>query len=136
MTVVGDFFVVLLIIMDHHLHSPMYFLLVSLLFVDFCLSSVTTPKLITDLCEDDKTISFGACMSQILCCISFVEVKWCFLYVLRLLCGHLKTTQLLQCHGQMRVYLASFDITDHWLCACRESTAYDPGAALLWTQSS
>ncbi|XP_052581598.1 olfactory receptor 4K14-like [Peromyscus californicus insignis] len=67
MTVVGNFFVVILIITDHHLHSPMYFLLANLSFIDFCLSSVTTPKLITDLLTDSKTISFGGCMSQILC---------------------------------------------------------------------
>ncbi|XP_048188038.1 olfactory receptor 4K3-like [Perognathus longimembris pacificus] len=66
LTVVGNLFVVLLIIRDHHLHSPMYFLLANLSFVDFCLSSVTTPKLTTDLLQENKTISFGGCMSQIL----------------------------------------------------------------------
>ncbi|XP_041535090.1 olfactory receptor 4K15-like [Microtus oregoni] len=67
MTVVGNLFVVILIITNHHLHSPMYFLLANLSFVDFCLSSVNTPKLITDLLKDNKTISFWGCMSQILC---------------------------------------------------------------------
>ncbi|XP_042126423.2 olfactory receptor 4K3-like [Peromyscus maniculatus bairdii] len=67
MTLIGNLFVVILIITDHHLHSPMYFLLANLSFIDFCLSSVTTPKLITDLLIDTKTISFGGCMSQILC---------------------------------------------------------------------
>ncbi|XP_057580582.1 olfactory receptor 4K3-like [Hippopotamus amphibius kiboko] len=67
MTVLGNLLVVLLIITDSHLHSPMYFLLANLSFVDFCLSSVTTPKLITDFINDNKTISFGGCMSQILC---------------------------------------------------------------------
>ena len=67
MTVLGNLFVVLLIITDSHLHSPMYFLLANLSFVDFCLSSVTTPKLTTDFLKDNKTISFGGCMSQILC---------------------------------------------------------------------
>ncbi|XP_057637561.1 olfactory receptor 4K3-like [Chionomys nivalis] len=66
MTVVGNLFVVILIITDHHLHSPMYFLLANLSFTDFCLSSVTTPKLIADLVKENKTISFGGCMSQIL----------------------------------------------------------------------
>ncbi|XP_041535125.1 olfactory receptor 4K3-like [Microtus oregoni] len=66
MTVVGNLFVVILIITDHHLHSPMYFLLANLSFTDFCLSSVTTPKLITDLTKENKTISFEGCMSQIL----------------------------------------------------------------------
>ncbi|XP_051039710.1 olfactory receptor 4K3-like [Phodopus roborovskii] len=67
MTVVGNLFIVILIITDHHLHSPMYFLLANLSFIDFCLSSVTTPKLIIDLAKYNKTISFGGCMSQILC---------------------------------------------------------------------
>ncbi|XP_037691042.1 olfactory receptor 4K15-like [Choloepus didactylus] len=67
MTTVGNFLVVLLIMTDSRLHSPMYFLLANLSFVDFCLSSVTTPKLTTDFLKDNKTISFGGCMSQILC---------------------------------------------------------------------
>uniref|UniRef100_A0A8C6HIC0 Olfactory receptor n=1 Tax=Mus spicilegus TaxID=10103 RepID=A0A8C6HIC0_MUSSI len=66
-TLVGNLFVVILIIIDHHLHSPMYFLLANLSFVDFCLSSVNTPKLTIDLLKENKTISFGGCMSQILC---------------------------------------------------------------------
>ncbi|KAH0519904.1 Olfactory receptor 4K3 [Microtus ochrogaster] len=67
MIMVGNLFVVILIIIDHHLHSPMYYLLANLSFVDLCLSSVTTPKLITDLVKENKTISFGGCMSQIFC---------------------------------------------------------------------
>ncbi|XP_076982840.1 olfactory receptor 4K15-like [Tamandua tetradactyla] len=72
MTVVGNFLVVFLIISDPHLHSPMYFLLANLSFVDLCISSATTPKLTTDFLKDNKTISFGGCMSQILCVHLFV----------------------------------------------------------------
>ena len=67
MTVLGNLFVAFLTITDSHLHSPIYFLLANLSFVDFCFSSVTTPKLTTDFLKDNKTISFGGCMSQILC---------------------------------------------------------------------
>ncbi|XP_016014657.2 olfactory receptor 4K15-like [Rousettus aegyptiacus] len=65
-TVLGNIFIVLLIISDLHLHSPMYFLLANLSFIDFCLSSVTTPKMITDFLKEKKTISFGGCMCQVL----------------------------------------------------------------------
>ncbi|XP_057580981.1 olfactory receptor 4K15-like [Hippopotamus amphibius kiboko] len=75
MTVLGNLLVVLLIITDSHLHSPMYFLLASLSFVDFCLSSVTTPKLITDFLKENKTISFGGCISQILYIHFFAGVE-------------------------------------------------------------
>nr|AAL60844.1 olfactory receptor MOR248-2 [Mus musculus] len=67
MAVVGNLFVVILIIIDHHLHSPMYFLLANLSFIDFCLSSVTTPKLTIDLLKENKTISFVGYMRQIVC---------------------------------------------------------------------
>ncbi|EDL79778.1 olfactory receptor 754 (predicted), partial [Rattus norvegicus] len=67
MTVVGNLFVVILIITDHHFHSPMYYLLANLSFIDFCLTSVNTPKMTIDLLKENKTISFEGCMSQILC---------------------------------------------------------------------
>ncbi|XP_045411221.1 olfactory receptor 4K3-like [Lemur catta] len=65
-TILGNIFTVVIIITDLHLHSPMYFLLANLSFIDFCLSSVTTPKMITDFLKESKTISFGGCMCQIL----------------------------------------------------------------------
>ncbi|KAM7156725.1 olfactory receptor 4K1-like isoform 2-T3 [Molossus nigricans] len=64
-TILGNIFTVLLIITDLHLHSPMYFLLANLSFIDICLSSVTTPKMITDFLKENKTISFGGCMCQV-----------------------------------------------------------------------
>ncbi|XP_072479379.1 olfactory receptor 4F4-like [Notamacropus eugenii] len=63
--VLDNIFIVILIITDIHLHSPMYFLLANLSFVDLRLSSVTTPKMITDLLKENKTISSEECMCQI-----------------------------------------------------------------------
>ncbi|KFO22706.1 olfactory receptor 4K14 [Fukomys damarensis] len=65
MTLTGNIAVMVLIILDPQLHSPMYFLLANLSFVDMWLSSVTTPKMITDFLREVKTISFGGCMCQI-----------------------------------------------------------------------
>ncbi|XP_069348478.1 olfactory receptor 4K14-like [Eulemur rufifrons] len=61
----GNISIVIFIITDSHLYSPMYFFLANLSFVDMLLSSVTTPKMITDLLRENKTIHFGGCMSQI-----------------------------------------------------------------------
>ncbi|XP_012504559.1 PREDICTED: olfactory receptor 4K14-like [Propithecus coquereli] len=61
----GNIGIVILIITDSHLHSPMYFFLANLSFVDMWLSSVTTPKMIADFLRENKTIHFGGCMSQI-----------------------------------------------------------------------
>ncbi|XP_015335772.1 olfactory receptor 4K3-like [Marmota marmota marmota] len=62
----GNIIIMILIITDPHLQSPMYFLLANLSFVDMWLSSITTPKMITDCLRENKTISFGGCMCQIL----------------------------------------------------------------------
>ncbi|XP_021516900.1 olfactory receptor 4K3-like [Meriones unguiculatus] len=61
----GNIVIVILITTDPHLHSPMYFLLANLSFIDMWLSSVTTPKMITDFLRENKTISFSGCMSQV-----------------------------------------------------------------------
>ena len=64
--VFGNIAIIILIITDPHLHSPMYFLLANLSFVDMWLCSVTTPKMITDFVRENKTISFSGCMCQVL----------------------------------------------------------------------
>ncbi|MBZ3871948.1 Olfactory receptor 4K3 [Sciurus carolinensis] len=62
----GNVVIVTLIITDPHLHSPMYFFLANLSFIDLWLSLVTTPKMIADFLKDSKMISFAGCMCQIL----------------------------------------------------------------------
>ncbi|KAM4832353.1 olfactory receptor 4K14-like [Urocitellus parryii] len=62
----GNIVILTLILTDPHLHSPMYFFLAILSFIDMWLSSVTTPKMIADFLRENKTISFAGCMCQIL----------------------------------------------------------------------
>ncbi|XP_055292189.1 olfactory receptor 4F15-like [Moschus berezovskii] len=63
--VLGNFLVVLTVTFDPHLHSPMYFLLANLSFIDLCFSTLTVPKMISDLYSGHKTISFQGCVTQI-----------------------------------------------------------------------
>ncbi|XP_010604552.1 olfactory receptor 4L1-like [Fukomys damarensis] len=63
-TVVGNTLVILTVTLSSTLHSPMYFLLGNLSFLDMCLSTATTPKMITDLLTEHKTISVCGCMAQ------------------------------------------------------------------------
>ncbi|KAL1786630.1 olfactory receptor 4F3/4F16/4F29-like [Sigmodon hispidus] len=60
----GNLLIVLTIISDHHLHSPMYFLLANLSFIDTGVSSIATPKMIYDLFRKHKVISFNGCITQ------------------------------------------------------------------------
>ncbi|XP_023414553.2 olfactory receptor 4F15-like [Loxodonta africana] len=63
--VLGNLLVVFTVIFDSHLHSPMYFLLANLSFIDLCLSTLTVPKMISDLCSGQNAISFQGCVIQI-----------------------------------------------------------------------
>ncbi|XP_049754137.1 olfactory receptor 4K15-like [Elephas maximus indicus] len=61
----GNFLIILTVTSDARLHTPMYFLLANLSFIDVCVASFATPKMIADLLVGRKTISFQACMAQI-----------------------------------------------------------------------
>ncbi|XP_037357672.1 olfactory receptor 4F15-like [Talpa occidentalis] len=63
--ILGNLFIVFIVTIDSHLHSPMYFLLANLSLLDLGLSSTTVPKLISDLFIDSNIISFPKCMVQI-----------------------------------------------------------------------
>ncbi|XP_031229476.1 olfactory receptor 4F3/4F16/4F29-like isoform X1 [Mastomys coucha] len=64
-SMMGNCLIVFTVASDPHLHSPMYFLLANLSFIDLGVSSVTSPKMIYDLFKKHKVISFTGCVTQI-----------------------------------------------------------------------
>ncbi|XP_007936150.1 olfactory receptor 8S1-like [Orycteropus afer afer] len=64
LTVMGNLMLLLVIRVDSHLHTPMYFFLSHLSFVDVCFSSVTVPKMLENLLSQKKTISARGCLAQ------------------------------------------------------------------------
>ncbi|XP_004645915.1 olfactory receptor 5B2-like [Octodon degus] len=74
-TVLGNLGMVLLILLDPRLHSPMYFFLGNLALVDFCSSSVVTPTVIVGLLTGDKVISYSACAAQMFLFAALIGVE-------------------------------------------------------------
>ncbi|XP_074088125.1 olfactory receptor 4F3/4F16/4F29-like [Macrotis lagotis] len=64
-SLLGNSLIMFTVTSDPHLHSPMYFLLANLSFIDLGISSVTSPKMICDLFRKHKVISFSGCLTQI-----------------------------------------------------------------------
>ena len=64
-SMLGNSLIVLTVMMNPHLHSPMYFLLANLSITDLGVSSVISPKMIYDIFRKHKVISFGGCIAQI-----------------------------------------------------------------------
>ncbi|XP_008834280.2 olfactory receptor 1J4-like [Nannospalax galili] len=63
-TVLGNLLIILLIRLDSRLHTPMYFFLCHLAFSDISLSSVTVPKMLSNMQTRHLSISYEGCISQ------------------------------------------------------------------------
>ncbi|KAK7796692.1 hypothetical protein U0070_009624 [Myodes glareolus] len=64
-TVLGNLIIIILILLDSHLHTPMYLFLSNLSFADLCFSSVTMPKLLQNMQSQVPSISYAGCLAQI-----------------------------------------------------------------------
>ncbi|XP_006900531.1 PREDICTED: olfactory receptor 5B12-like [Elephantulus edwardii] len=64
-TMVGNLGMITLIVLDTRLHTPMYFFLSNLSFVDCVYASAVTPKVIVGFLTGDKIISYNGCAAQI-----------------------------------------------------------------------
>ncbi|XP_057565970.1 olfactory receptor 7C2-like [Hippopotamus amphibius kiboko] len=61
----GNLLIILAIVSDSHLHTPMYFFLSNLSFADICFTSTTIPKMLWNLHTESKVITYAGCLSQI-----------------------------------------------------------------------
>ncbi|XP_044839915.1 olfactory receptor 1009-like [Mauremys mutica] len=61
----GSNIVIMVVIrVDSHLNTPMYFFLFHLSFVDICYSSVSVPNMLMNFLVEHKTISINGCIAQ------------------------------------------------------------------------
>ncbi|XP_062974444.1 olfactory receptor 5AR1-like [Elgaria multicarinata webbii] len=77
-TLVGNLGMIVLIKSSPQLHTPMYFFLSNLSFLDICYSSSVTPKFLSDLLREKKVISFAHCFTQLYFYAAFATTE-CYL---------------------------------------------------------
>ncbi|CAO2636365.1 Olfactory receptor 2J3 [Lemmus lemmus] len=69
MAMLGNIAIILVSILDPRLHSPMYFFLTNLSFLDMCYTTSIVPQMLTNLLSNlwgpEKTISYAGCMLQL-----------------------------------------------------------------------
>ncbi|CAO2642751.1 Olfactory receptor 10 [Lemmus lemmus] len=65
LTLSGNTAIIALSRMDVRLHTPMYFFLSHLSFLDLCYTTSTVPQLLVNLHGLDRTISYGGCVAQL-----------------------------------------------------------------------
>ncbi|XP_021062162.1 olfactory receptor 145-like [Mus pahari] len=77
LTVLGNLSLITLIVLNSHLHTPMYFFLFNLSLVDLWYSSVFTPKMLMSFISEKNIISYRGCMMQLFF-FSFFCVSECY----------------------------------------------------------
>ncbi|XP_030077363.1 olfactory receptor 1020-like isoform X1 [Microcaecilia unicolor] len=70
-TLLGNLGILLLIHLDPRLHTPMYFFLSHLAFVDLGCSSTITPKTLVNFLSEKRTISYLGCAAQLYFFVAF-----------------------------------------------------------------
>ncbi|XP_062949647.1 olfactory receptor 5B12-like [Cynocephalus volans] len=74
-TLVGNLGMIMLILLDSRLHTPMYFFLSNLSLVNSVYSSAVTPKVLVGFLTGDKIISYNACASQMFFFAAFATIE-------------------------------------------------------------
>uniref|UniRef100_A0A8C6X827 Olfactory receptor n=1 Tax=Naja naja TaxID=35670 RepID=A0A8C6X827_NAJNA len=64
LSIVGNLLIVLLVVANQHLHTPMYFFLVNLSCLEICYISTILPRMLASFVTGDKSISIYECMTQ------------------------------------------------------------------------
>ncbi|XP_007519511.1 olfactory receptor 5AL1-like [Erinaceus europaeus] len=78
----GNLGLIVLIQVTPQLHTPMYFFLSHLAFVDFSLTSSVTPNTLVNFLRQVKSITFDACALQVCCFITFVVCEMFLLSIM------------------------------------------------------
>ncbi|XP_010959923.1 LOW QUALITY PROTEIN: olfactory receptor 8D2 [Camelus bactrianus] len=115
-TVVGNLGMILLIANSSQLHSPMYYFLSHLSFIDLCYSSVTTPKMLVNFVSEKNIVSFLGCMTQLYFFLIFVIAE-----------GYLLTTMAYDRYVAICSPLLYNVIMSHRVCSMMTAVVYSLG---------
>uniref|UniRef100_G3U172 Olfactory receptor n=1 Tax=Loxodonta africana TaxID=9785 RepID=G3U172_LOXAF len=78
----GNSTIILLSTLERHLHTPMYFFLSNLSFMDLCLTTCTAPQTLVNFKGKDKTITYGGCVTQLFIALGLGGVECILLSVM------------------------------------------------------
>nr|XP_004672033.1 olfactory receptor 5V1 [Jaculus jaculus] len=74
-TLGGNIFIIVITLADSRLHTPMYFFLRNLAFLDICYTTTNVPQMMVHLLSERKSISYGGCVVQLSAFLFFVGVE-------------------------------------------------------------
>ncbi|XP_030043957.1 olfactory receptor 1019-like [Microcaecilia unicolor] len=120
---IGNLTIVTVTYLDPHLHTPMYFFLCNLAFLDITSTSVTVPKLLDIFLRKHHHVSINACFTQVYFFIFSLSVESFLLAVMAFdryvaVCHPLRYTTIM--NWNVCVVMAA----GSWICGFVEPVAY------------
>ncbi|MBZ3885255.1 Olfactory receptor 2G6 [Sciurus carolinensis] len=82
LSLLGNSTIMFLSLVDPRLHTPMYFFLSNLSFMDLCLTTCTVPQTLVNFRGRGKTISYGGCVAQLFIALGLGGVECVLLSVM------------------------------------------------------
>ncbi|XP_004466115.1 olfactory receptor 2AP1 [Dasypus novemcinctus] len=64
LSILGNLAILILTLLDSHLHTPMYFFLRNFSFLEISFTNIFIPRLLTSITTGNKRISFAGCFTQ------------------------------------------------------------------------
>ncbi|XP_019490417.1 PREDICTED: olfactory receptor 1J4-like [Hipposideros armiger] len=122
-TVLGNLLLILLTRLDARLHTPMYFFLSHLAFSDISFSSVTVPKMLTDMQTHDHAIPYAGCVTQTFFFIFFAGLDN-FLLTSMAYDRYMAICHPLHYITFMREELCIFLVAGSWLLSCATALSH------------
>ncbi|XP_034278803.1 olfactory receptor 5V1-like [Pantherophis guttatus] len=74
-TLVGNISILTFACLDPQLHTPMYFFLGNLSFLDICYTTTNVPQILVHLMSQKKSITYAGCITQLYFFLSFVGTE-------------------------------------------------------------
>ncbi|XP_049713362.1 olfactory receptor 8D2-like [Elephas maximus indicus] len=115
-SVVGNLGMIILISITTQPHSPMYYFLSHLSFIDLCYSYIITPKMLVNFVPEKNIISFLQCMAQLYFFLIFVIAE-----------GYLLTTMAYDHYVAICSQLLYNTIMSHRVCSIMMVVVYSLG---------
>nr|XP_002714367.1 olfactory receptor 2H2 [Oryctolagus cuniculus] len=130
LTLGGNTLIILLSLLDPRLHSPMYFFLRNLAFLDLCFTTSFIPQMLVNLWGPEKTISFLGCSVQLFIFLSLGTTE-CILLAVMAFDRYVAVCQPLHYATIVHPHLCRQLASVAWVTGLVESVVQTPTTLLL-----
>ncbi|XP_067388315.1 olfactory receptor 6C4-like [Emydura macquarii macquarii] len=115
--------IVVLVVTDRHLHTPMYFLLGNLSCLETCYASTILPRMLASLLTGDRAISLSGCLTQLYFC-AFLAATECYLLAVMSYDRYLAICKPLHYSTLMSTRFCLQLAAGSWLNSCLAATIF------------